>query len=59
MKPSEINLNDIMSSLKKEGFEKGDTIPYHTFIETCESLDINPDEVNIEKITERYDVAIG
>lgn len=59
MKPSEINLNDIMFSLNKEGYEKGDTIPYHTFIETCESLDINPDDVNIEAMTERYDVVIG
>lgn len=59
MKPSENILKDIMVNLNKEGYEKGDTIPYHTFIETCEALDINPDDVNTDTMTERYDVVIG
>lgn len=41
------------------GINTGDDITYFDFIEICEEINIEPEEVDIEKFSEFYSVNIG
>lgn len=52
-------LTTIMSKLEKMGYNRGDEIPYYDFMETCDELNIDSQDINLDEMESRYDVAIG
>lgn len=50
---------DIWQALEELGYNQGDDIPYFHFNECCEELDIDVDDIDIDRFAERYDVNIG
>lgn len=52
-------LSIIMSNLEKNGYNRGDDIPYYDFMETCDELNIDSQDIDLDEMESRYDVAIG
>ena len=54
-------MSDIMTELRKMGYDNGDNIPYYDLVETCDSLGISPDDndIDLDYMETMYDVAIG
>lgn len=51
--------NILWTEFTKNGFEHGDDITYFDFVEMCQNIDIDPDEINLEEFCEKYNVNIG
>lgn len=49
----------IWQALEKLGYNLGDDVPYFHFNECCEELDINIDDIDVDKFAETYDINIG
>lgn len=49
----------IWQALEKLGYNRGDDVPYFHFNECCEELDINIDDIDVDKFAETYDINIG
>lgn len=52
-------LRKIWQALEKLGYNRGDDVPYFHFNECCEELDINTDDIDVDKFAETYDINIG
>lgn len=53
------NIFDIWYELQSMGYDEGDSILYYDFVQTCENLDIYPDDYIKDELCNLYNVEIG